>query len=375
MKKGYKKLLIFEILIILILVLNNFVWSILKGYYKVLFLIFLLILFKYIFGFEKDRNRYWKSICLEVIIFLLAYFLIFYLSGFIFTFYRQINYYTFNNMKNIIIPLILFIILKEILRYMILKKAEGSKALIVLSCILFIFIDLINLYNIQTFKTPYSIFIFLAISFLPSVSKNVLCTYISSKAGYKPTILYSLVMELYVYLLPLIPNPNQYMYALLQLLAPFIFLYRLSIFYKLDRDEYVESLKYKKRIYALIPCSIIILVLAYLTSGYFRFHALVIGSGSMVPNIFKGDVVIVDRKKENLDNLEIGQVIAVKHQDIIVVHRLVKKIKVGNQYFYYTKGDANNDIDSYKITEDMIYGTVNTRIPYIGNPTVWLRKI
>jgi signal peptidase len=278
-------------------------------------------------------------------------------------------------MKNVIIPLVLFIILKELLRYMVLKKAEGSKFLIILTCILFIFIDLINLYNLETFKTPYTIFLFLATYLLPYTSKNVLCTYISSKAGYKPVILYSMVMELYVYLLPIIPNPNQYMYALFQLLSPFVFLYRLVTIFKADKDEYVEREKNKKKIYLLLPFTIIMIVLAYLTSGYFRYHALVIGSGSMVPNIFKGDVVIVDKKKENIDNVKVGEIIAVRHNDIIVVHRLVKKIKAGNQYVYYTKGDANNDIDSYKITEDMIYGIVNKKIPYIGYPTIWLRKI
>ena len=53
----------------------------------------------------------------------------------------------------------------------------------------------------------------------------------------------------------------------------------------------------------------------------------------------------------------------------------VKKIKVDGETIFYTKGDANHDIDNYKITEDMIIGTVNVKIPYIGYPTVWLNEL
>lgn len=256
-----------------------------------------------------------------------------------------------------------------------LKKSEGSKRLIVSTSVLFVLIDLIGKFNAGTFKTPYAIFMFLALYVLPAISKNVVCSYMSIKVGYRPPILYLLVIEMHVYLLPLIPNPNEYIYALFQLLAPFVLLYRLYVFYKADRDEDIERVVHKKRVLGLIPCAIIISILAYLTSGYFRYHALVIGSGSMVPNIHKGDVVIVEKNKKRIEDLEIGQVIAVKHENIIVVHRLIKKIQANGQYYVYTKGDANNDMDSYKISEDMIYGVVNVKIPYIGYPTVWLNNL
>ena len=89
----------------------------------------------------------------------------------------------------------------------------------------------------------------------------------------------------------------------------------------------------------------------------------------------KGDVVVIERKIKNYDDIKIGQIMAVKHENIIVVHRLVKKIKSSDEMYYYTKGDANNDIDNFKITKKDIYGIVNTKIPYIGLPTVWLRDL
>ena len=375
MKRGYKRLLVFNLVIIAILLLNNFVSSILSGYYRVGFIIVLLVLFKFFFGFEKDRHRYWKLICTEVIIFLLAYFLIYYLSGLLFSFYKPANYYTIANIVNIIIPLILFIIFKEILRYAILVKSEGSKLLIVITCITFILLDLVPYYGMSTFKTSYTTFMFIALNVLPYISINIVCTYIVYKCGYKPSILYLLVMELYALLLPIVPNPNEYIYAVFQLIAPFILLYRVYKFYKKERDEDVTRVIQKRQFISLIPGAIVITILVYLTSGYFHYHAIVGGSGSMVPNINKGDVVVIEKVESNYEDIEIGQVIAYKYEGRIIIHRLVKKVKAKDEYFFYTKGDANNDIDNYSIKSDMIIGTVNVRIPYIGYPTVWLNNI
>ena len=52
-----------------------------------------------------------------------------------------------------------------------------------------------------------------------------------------------------------------------------------------------------------------------------------------------------------------------------------KKIVIDNEPIFYTKGDANHDIDNYKITKDMIIGIVNVKIPYIGYPTVWVNEL
>ena len=95
----------------------------------------------------------------------------------------------------------------------------------------------------------------------------------------------------------------------------------------------------------------------------------------MTPNINKGDVVVIEKIRENYEDTEIGQVIAYRHDNKIVVHRLVKKIEIEGTTYYYTKGDNNDNIDGYKITNDMIIGLVNIRIPYIGYPTVWLNNL
>ena len=94
----------------------------------------------------------------------------------------------------------------------------------------------------------------------------------------------------------------------------------------------------------------------------------------MTPNIYKGDVVIVDQKTD-LNRLKIGDIIAHNYDGRVIVHRLVDKERVGNEWYFYTKGDANNCKDAYIIYEDMVVGVVEYKISYLGLPTVWINEL
>lgn len=375
MKRGYKRLLIFEISIMIILFLNSFVSSILSSNLKIVFLILILLIFKFLFGFEKDRHRYTKSVCMEIIIYLLVYFILYYLFGLLVGFVRTTNLLNFNGVIKVILPFVITIILQEILRYMVLTKSEGSKFLIVTTCITFVLLDLVGTYSLSTFSTAYSTFTFIAVYLLPSISKNVFCSYISIKSGYKPSILYLLIVGSYSFFVPIMPNPNVYFYSIIELIIPMIFFYCLYRFFKNDRDEDVVRKTQKEKAFGLILPTLVVLFLVYITSGYFHYHAIAIASGSMEPVISKGDVVIVEKLDKKFEYLKIGQVIAYKKDGIIVVHRLYNMVKVEGEYFFYTKGDANDFVDNYKITEDMVIGTVDIKVPYIGYPTVWLNNL
>ena len=375
MKKGYKRMLIFQFFLFLVLIFNSFVSSILTRYNMILFLIIALVMFKIFFGFEKDRHRYVKDVIFEVVIFLLIYFILFYLLGIIIGFARTDNYFSFTGFKNFIIPLVLLFIFKEYLRYMMLSKSEGSRLLNITTVILFIVLDISNAIYYNNFSNSYDGFIFVALSLLPAISSNIACSYITMKSGYKPVMLYLLVTNLYKYLLPIIPDPNEYILSIIDLMLPLLLAYRLYRFFQKDKDE-IPDRKYRKRqIGSLIPAVLIAIIAVYFTSGYFKYYAVAIASGSMVPNINKGDIVIVEKIDGKYNELEVGQVIAFKYNEVIVVHRLINIIEDNGHYYFYTKGDANSDPDNYAIEENMIIGTVDLRIPYLGLPTVWLNEL
>ena len=374
MKKGYKKLLIFQLILLVIFIFNSFVSSILTKYNQIIFLIIILIFFKFLFGFEKDRHRYIKDLILETIIFLLTYFIIFYLFGIIIGFAKTTNYYTLSGFIDFIIPLVLSIILKEYLRYMMLTKSEYCKLLNVTTVILFIIFDVSNAIFYNSFSNNYDSFMFISLTLLPAIGNNIVCSYISRSSGYKPVILYLLCINLYQYLLPIIPNPNEYLLSVINLLVPFSYGFSIYRFYSRVKDEDILRDYNKKKINSLIPALIISIIAVYFTSGYFKYYMVAIASGSMTPNINKGDVVIIE-KTNNYEEIEVGQVMAYKYNNVIVVHRVIRKINDDGSYYFYTKGDNNLDEDNYPIKEDMVIGVVDIKIPYIGIPTVWLNNL
>ncbi len=375
MKKGYKRLLIFQIVVIILLLLNSFVLSILRDYTMFVFILILIFLFKIFFGFEKDRHRYIKDIILDEFIFLLTFFLLYYLSGLIFSFARTTNYYTIKGIFGYVLPLILNILAKEYFRYEMLQKSEGNKLLIVLSVILFILVDITNPIYYGSFNSNYQFFVFIALTVLPAISENLALTYINTKIGYKPGMIYLLVTKLYQILLPIVPNPNEYVVSVIRLIIPCIFAYRVYLFFKKEKDERIDRDYNKKKFGSLIIPTLIVVFLVYITSGYFHYHAVAIASGSMTPNIRKGDVVVIEKLDGKFDTLKVGDVVAYNYGKIIIVHRLVDIVKVENEYYFYTKGDANTDVDNWPVTEEMMIGTVNIKVPYIGLPTVWLNEL
>ena len=375
MKKGHKRLLFFEILLFIILFLNSFVYDFLSGINISIFLVIVLITFKYLFGFEKDKHRFIKDVILEIIIFLFVFFLLYYLSGLIISFARTGDYLNIKGLQMFIFPIICYILLREYLRYMFMCKSEGNNILIISTVILFIFLDITTAIYYANFESNYKAFVFIASIILPAVSSNIIFSYITTKVGYKPIIVYALIINLYQYLLPIVPNPSQYLVTMIDILLPILLGYKINKFFRKADDEEIKRdyNKKKKKLKSLVPIAIAVIILIYFTSGYFRFWAIAIASGSMEPKIHKGDIVIINRDY-NIKSIKKGEVMAYRHSGIIVVHRIIKKEKNKGKYYFVTKGDANKKEDNIVIDESMIVGIVDYKVPYIGLPTVWLNN-
>lgn len=374
MKRGYKKLLLFEFFVLILVLLNSFLFKFLNQFTIILFFIGLLFLFKFIFGFEKDKHRYTKNIIIEIFIILLVFFIIFYLFGLIVGFVKNNSYLNFYGLSNIIIPIFITIILKEILRYEILMKASDNKLLIILSCILFIIFDLFNSFSLNDFSSKYNIFLFISLNLIPAISNNVVCTYLSIKSGYKPLIFYQIIIQLYSYILPIIPDVSEYIVSLIGLLLPIIIGRRIYNIFKVENDEDIVR-NYKKKDYLILGfSSFIVIFLVYFCSGYFKYHVIAIASGSMHPYLNKGDLVVVEKINKDT-KLKKGMIIAYKYNGVTIIHRINRVVKINNEDIFYTKGDSNNEEDKYKVKKSMISGIVKGNIDYVGWPIVWLNEL
>ena len=142
------------------------------------------------------------------------------------------------------------------------------------------------------------------------------------------------------------------------------------------REKVIISSKKNKRSKIIYTIAILLIVIMVgLTSGYFKYQAIVIATGSMTPNINKGDIVIVEKLNEKeILNLKKGEILVFHREDKIVVHRIYEVYSSGYETFFKTKGDHNESPDGYLIETSEVIGTVKFKIRYIGYPTVALNE-
>ncbi|MBY8979178.1 MAG: signal peptidase I [Candidatus Lokiarchaeota archaeon] len=111
---------------------------------------------------------------------------------------------------------------------------------------------------------------------------------------------------------------------------------------------------------------------------------VVVVSGSMEPQIHKGDLLFVmGREPENIRNGTIidkdGDIIVFNAQGLWpsapiepIVHRVINKYQIGDTWYFRTKGDANSILDAAPVPEDRVIGVVVGGIPYIGWVKIFL---
>ena len=175
--KSYKKIFIFESIMLLVLILNVYNTNILKLYRLPIFLLIADFLFFLILGFEKDNKRLKKEVTFEVFICTIIFLLFYYIFGVFISFAYTDDYLTIYGIEKIILPLLLTIVFKEDLRNSLLTKCGDSKFLIIYTVLIFILIDISSSLSIIKINDSYNIFLFIALTLLPSISRNIFATF------------------------------------------------------------------------------------------------------------------------------------------------------------------------------------------------------
>ena len=122
-----------------------------------------------------------------------------------------------------------------------------------------------------------------------------------------------------------------------------------------------------------IPIIVFLVFLVILVSGVFNTRMIAIASNSMAPLYYRGDAVIYN--KVSLKELKKGDILVFKNSDMIITHRIVKISRKNDAYYFTTKGDANDSVDSVITIEDNVIGRVDYVIKYIGYPTIMLNEL
>jgi len=101
---------------------------------------------------------------------------------------------------------------------------------------------------------------------------------------------------------------------------------------------------------------------------------MVVSSGSMVPYLNVGDIIIVHGVDPT--TVTVGTVIifhSPADYEMPIVHRVIKIDNDGGLIFFETKGDHNPVQDGWKVPSQNLMGVYVTKIPYVGLLSLELR--
>jgi signal peptidase len=300
----------------------------------------------------------------------LLYLMTYNLSGVKFGFFKSVYTLNINNIFKRIIPLTFVIISVEIIRCIFI--AQSNKLVNVTSFITFIIVDILlfgNLVVVTNFNTFMDL---MAMTLLPAVTSNVLYQYLSKRYGIYPNIVFRLIITLYPYIIPYVPATPDSLVSFCKLIIPLLIYYFIDALYEKKR-KYAAIRKSKWGYVAASGIIAALVALVMLISCQFRFGMLVIATDSMTGEINIGDAIIYERYEEQI--IGEGDIIVFLKGDAMVVHRVVDIKKINNQNRYYTKGDANDNLDAGFIIDSDIVGITNIKVSYIGYPTLWIRNI
>ena len=374
MKASVKKILTIEIIMLITILSGFFVPYLFEEERYIIFLLAAVAATYFTVGLDFKRHKKSTEILKNLAIYLLLFFMLSYLAGLFIGFNKTIYSFGLTNLANNIAPTILLIILCEILRYQFIIKSNKNKIVVILSAIIFTIIDICIANTYYNLAVQHQLYEFVGLIVMCGITKNILLTIMALKYDYVVPITYRLFMELYEFIIPIVPGFGPYVKSVVMIIYPIILSF---LMYKGDKikinDKPVNKVKHK---IVFIVITVFLLIIVALNSGFFKYKTLVIGSNSMKTYISKGDVVMIRKTdEEDLKELKKGDVIAFNSGSKVIVHRIYKTIEKNDGMYFVTKGDNNNQADQGVVTPGDMVGKVLFRIPKIGLPSIWLNEM
>lgn len=339
----------------------------------------LTILLLYSNNIQECKIKYRDEMLFTVVIYTIIYIIVFFGSGFVFGYGKSPYNTTFLGIVHNIFIYGLPIISIEVCRYYLVNIVKRKKYKILhyigitLLCI-FCKLNLSVILNISSLKILVE---YISQILLPCICRNILATYLASILGIVPVCVYMFVVEFVEFIPPILPDLQWLTQGVINISLPLFAYIGISFKYNRISKKFKEYKSTKENIFSwVITCTVSVIVI-WFSIGVFSYFPSVIVTGSMIPVINPGDVVIIEKvqDKADIDKLKIGDVIQFRRDNILIVHRITNLVlnKVDGLIYYQTKGDNNSAIDLELVNPNDVKGTLYKVIPKIGWPTLILR--
>jgi signal peptidase len=327
-------------------------------------------------GFEKDDFTHKKEITIILLSGVILYYIITYSTVFFWGILQNVVTLNTNTFINYVFPLFLIIVFSELIRYIMIRKGRKYKTIWILAVLVFTLMEITLKTRGYDFAQSLQLVRFSLEVVAVSLARNIFLCYLTNKAGYKPAILFRLLIELPLYMLPFFPNLDLLLDTIVKVVLPNILLFVLIYNYSKFEDKDIAVINKQTKLIARVGAAVLIIFLSIavlLSSAKFSYFTLVVGSGSMSPAMEKGDIVVVSRNSDP-SRIAVDDVLIFNKDNVTVIHRVIRIERAGTELLFITKGDANEDEDASPVREAEIIGTAAFRIKHMGYLTILLNE-
>jgi signal peptidase len=215
---------------------------------------------------------------------------------------------------------------------------------------------------------------FINSTFLPSLAENLLATFLALLAGPIPALLYRGILQAFWWFCPVLPDLPWMFKGLIGTVIPIVGLVLMNSLYSPQTGSKKGKRAESGSTTGWIVTTVAAVAIIWFAVGLFPFQPALVGSGSMEPKMYPGDVVII--AKVQAENIETGDVIQFRvPEGVTIMHRVIEIQETeGGSKVFITKGDANDQPDSEPVLPDNVVGKAVITIPKVGWASVVVKQ-
>ncbi len=214
-------------------------------------------------------------------------------------------------------------------------------------------------------------------SWLPLLAENLAASLLVLMAGAGASLSFRGLLAAFWWLCPILPNLDWAMKGLIGTIIPVIGIVVINNYYA---QNAARGKSRKRTGNTSMPAGWIITTVAavaivWFAVGVFPIKPFLVPSGSMVPVIAPGDVVLIAPVQTNA--IKVGEIIEYRNakENINIVHRVIAITGNAPDLFFIMKGDANNAPDPDPVSTQAVLGREIIVIPKIGWLSIAVKKL
>jgi len=240
-----------------------------------------------------------------------------------------------------------------------------------------------SIFALLNFQNPLIYSKFMGETFLPTLTANLLATYLAMLSGPIASLAYRAPLQVFWWFSPILPDIPWGYKSLIGVMSPTIGFVAINIAttrsdmikagIRAKRESTIRTRKAYKSLKGWLAISVFLVLAVWMSTGLLGFYPTVVGSGSMQPTLNVGDVAIVIQTKPS--QIKVGDIIQYWQDGEMKLHRVVEITESETGKTFITKGDANPTPDPDPVFPNQIRGKLIYTIPKLGWVSITFKNI